>query len=87
MPPGYALFLSNTAVKSVRSLTSAQRAKLRQAFSRMRENPFSYPYKKIRGEPHLYRIRIGNYRVLYEIDEQHKRIMVLKIDRRSKVYK
>jgi len=87
MSPGYDLFLSRTAAKSAQGLPSAQRDKLRKAFSLMKENPFSYPYKKIRGEPHLYRIRIGNYRVLYEIDEPNRRIMILKIDRRSKVYK
>jgi mRNA interferase RelE/StbE len=87
MPEEYDVFLSKTAVKAVESLPSAQREKLRHAFSRMRENPFSFPYKKIRGEPHLYRIRIGNYRVLYEIEEEFRRIMVLKIDRRSKIYK
>jgi mRNA interferase RelE/StbE len=87
MPEGYDVFLSKRAVKAAETLPSAQKETLHRAFSLMKENPFSFPYKKIRGEPHLYRIRIGNYRVLYEIDDTNRRIMVLKIDRRSRVYK
>jgi len=87
MSEGYDLFLSKIAIRSAQRLPSAQRDKLRRAFSLMKENPFSFPYKKIRGEPHLYRIRIGSYRVLYEIDEPNRRVMVLKIDRRSRVYR
>ena len=87
MAEGYDIFLSRRATKAAKGLPSAQREKLRRAFSTMGENPFSFPYKKIRGEPHLYRIRIGTFRVLYEIDEPNRRIMVLKIDRRTRVYK
>ncbi len=87
MSEGYDVFLSRTSAKASQSLPAAQKEKLRRAFSLMKENPFSFPYKKIRGEPHLYRIRIGNFRVLYEIDEPNRRIMVLKIERRSRVYK
>jgi len=87
MPEGYDVFLSRTAEKAAQGLPPAHKKKLRQVFSLMKENPFAVPYKKIRGEPHLYRIRIGNYRVLYEIEEQNRRIMVLKIERRSRVYK
>jgi mRNA interferase RelE/StbE len=87
MPEGYDVFLSRTAAKAAQGLPPAQKKKLRQAFSLMKENPFAFPYKKIRGESHLYRIRIGNYRVLYEIDEPNRRLMILKIERRNKVYK
>ena len=53
----------------------------------MKENPFSQPYRKIRGETDLYRIRLGRFRVLYEINDLAKRVTVLKIDSRNRVYK
>lgn len=28
--------------------------------------------RKLKGHEHLYRIRIGNYRIVYEIDDQAK---------------
>ncbi|MGD2248840.1 MAG: hypothetical protein PVF58_10585 [Candidatus Methanofastidiosia archaeon] len=36
----------------------------------MKENPFSYPYRKIRGKTSMYRIRFGKYRVLYKVDKE-----------------
>ena len=43
--------------------------------------------KKIRGKTNLYRIRLGKYRILYEVNEVERRVVILKIDERGKVYK
>jgi mRNA interferase RelE/StbE len=68
-------------------MPEGQKEKLREALNVMKNNAFNYPYQKIQGESHLYRIRIGDYRVLYEIDDPSKTIMVIKVDHRNKVYK
>jgi len=46
------------------------------------------PHNSVRvvGEEKTFRIRIGDYRVLYEIDWNNKVILIVKIDKRSKVY-
>ncbi|RLG55949.1 MAG: hypothetical protein DRN95_07325 [Candidatus Hydrothermarchaeota archaeon] len=53
----------------------------------LRENPFSYPYKKIKGEENTYRIRIGKFRILYEVDEKNNLIIIFKAERRERAYK
>ena len=68
-------------------MPEGQKEKLREALNGITHNAFSYPYQKIQGESHLYRIRIGDYCVLYEIDDISKIIMVIKVDHRNKVYK
>jgi len=35
----------------------------------------------------LYRYRIGDYRVIYVIDQEEKKVMILKVNHRKKVYK
>ncbi len=35
----------------------------------------------------LYRYRIGEYRVIYVIDEEEKKVIILKVDHRKKIYK
>ncbi|MCC7573796.1 MAG: type II toxin-antitoxin system RelE/ParE family toxin [Candidatus Methanofastidiosum sp.] len=52
----------------------------------LKENPYSFPYKKIRGETNLYRIRIGGFRISYEIYENENIINILKIGKRDKFY-
>ncbi len=34
----------------------------------------------------LYRVRVGDYRILYEIDYQNKKIGIVEIDDRSRIY-
>lgn len=41
---------------------------------------------KVIGEGNVYRIRVGDYRILYEIYHTEKKIILVKIDKRSRVY-
>jgi mRNA interferase RelE/StbE len=52
------------------------------------ENPFPPGVKRIFGrEEKLFRIRFGDYRILYEIFPDKRVILIVNIDKRSKVYK
>ena len=43
--------------------------------------------KRVEGMDELvFRIRIGDYRVLYEVDYENKEIGIIKIEKRSRVY-
>jgi mRNA interferase RelE/StbE len=42
---------------------------------------------KIAGEANTFRLRVGNYRVLFKVYEQEKIIVVVKIDLRKRVYR
>ncbi len=43
-------------------------------------------YKKLRGYP-LYRIRVGDYRIIYSVDEDSKTVYIIRIGHRENVYK
>ena len=49
-------------------------------------NPVPHNAKSIVGKHGVFRIRIGDYRALYRINYQENKIIVVKIDKRSKVY-
>jgi len=49
-------------------------------------NPGPHDSKKIVGEPGVFRIRIGDYRILYRINFSEKKIVIFKLDKRSKIY-
>ncbi len=82
----YEILFSKKAAKFVSNLPPGYKNKLKEILSALKENPYSYPYKKIRGETNLYRIRIGKYRILYEINKDKNQIIILKIDKRERVY-
>ncbi|MFQ6056754.1 MAG: type II toxin-antitoxin system RelE/ParE family toxin [Methanosarcinales archaeon] len=42
----------------------------------LKENPLPRGVKKLKGANNKYRIRQGNYRILYEIDKESKLIII-----------
>lgn len=49
-------------------------------------NPVPHNAVTIAGERGVYRIRIGDYRALYLIDYKNKKIVIVKVDKRPRVY-
>jgi mRNA interferase RelE/StbE len=43
--------------------------------------------KKLQGDDNSYRIRVGEYRVVYEIDDEILIVTIIKVKHRSEVYK
>ena len=82
----YEVIFTHRSAKFIEALPRGHKQKLREIVENMGSNPFSYPYRKIRGETNLYRIRLGKFRMLYEIDEKEKLVVILKVDKREKVY-
>jgi len=81
----YELIFSRQAAKFIQKLSDDDKNRFREVFEKLSENPYSFPYKKIRGKERMYRIRVGKYRVLYQISG--KTIIVIKINTREKAYK
>ena len=53
----------------------------------LKENPFLSDAKRIECSKELtFRIRVGKYRILYEVNNDKKVVLVSKIDKREKVY-
>ena len=50
------------------------------------ENPRPPGCKKLAGSKHDWRIRVGEYRVLYEIDDKAKVVRVMRVRHRRDVY-
>jgi mRNA interferase RelE/StbE len=57
--------------------------RLRVAVGGLAEEPRPQGVRKIKGEEKAYRIRVGNYRVVYEVYDKDKLVLILQIVRRS----
>lgn len=53
----------------------------------LKENPRPYGCIKLRGYENEYRIRIGDYRVRYEVNDREGIILLLHCEHRRDVYK
>ena len=61
--------------------------RIKKKANNLETNPVPSDAKRMQGYKKLtFRIRIGKYRVLYEIKESENLIVVVKIDKREKIY-
>lgn len=50
------------------------------------ENSITHDTKTVEGSKGLFRVRVGDYRILYEVDYRNNLIGIIKIDKRPRVY-
>ena len=78
----YRLELTSQAQHQLDKLSVANLERIVAAIQRLIDNPRPYGVKKLRGP--IYRIRVGDWRIVYAIFEKDNLIIIGKIARRSK---
>ena len=63
------------------------RKRLGDAIDELEKNPRPPGVKKLEGEDNIWRIRVGDYRILYEIHDRKLLILVVDVGHRSDVYR
>ena len=81
----YELISSPNAFKSLEKLEKSVQERITSALGRLRIRPESCDIKRLVGMPG-YRFRVGDYRVIFDIDKNELKILVLKIGHRENVY-
>ena len=76
-----------SALKELRSLPRDAVARIVAAVEGLAQNPFPASSKKLVGSKHTYRIRIGDYRVVYNVLAGELVIEVIRVAHRRDVYR
>jgi mRNA interferase RelE/StbE len=76
-----------SAQKELSKLTKPLALKVVSAISELAENPFPQNSKKLTGTDSIYRIRIGDYRVVYNVEKEILTITIIRIRHRKEVYR
>jgi mRNA interferase RelE/StbE len=74
--------IKKSVFKMLRRLDKQTVDKIKNAIDKLAHDPRPFGYKKLVDEEDLYRIRVGNYRIIYEIHDRVLLIMVLRLARR-----
>ncbi len=61
--------------------------KILDAMRGLADNPFPVQSKKLKGSDSSYRLRVGNYRVIYQVDTENKVVVVYHVRHRKDAYK
>jgi mRNA interferase RelE/StbE len=84
--PAYEVLLSKAARKQLGSLPTFIHNKIVEDISTLAVSPRPAGCKKLRRYKNSYRIRVGDYRIIYEIEDKILRILVIAIGHRKDVY-
>jgi len=83
------VFFQKSALKEYRKLPKKVRGKIDEALEILSINPLSelLTFKKIRGKDNHYRIRVGDYRIVYTPQNDKLIIRVIRVGHRKDVYR
>lgn len=82
----YHLITKPSAEKQIAKLPTTVRKRIYAALDGLCEQPRPRGCKKLRAEDDLWRIRVGDYRVVYTIEDDELIILVVRVAHRKDVY-
>lgn len=83
----YAVTLAESARKELRALPDHVIRHVQPKLRELTVNPRPPGCKKLQGYKQCWRVRVGDYRIVYTIDDGQKRVDVSRIAHRKEVYK
>ena len=73
------------AIKQLKNLNQDISSRIAKKVAELSENPFSKDIKKLKGEP-AFRLRVGDYRIIFDVDMKNKMIYILRLGHRKNIY-
>ncbi|MCG8556025.1 MAG: type II toxin-antitoxin system RelE/ParE family toxin [Proteobacteria bacterium] len=83
----YSVELSRSAEKALRKLPRDDLRRIAAALKQLESDPRPQGSRKLSGYDDVLRIRVGRYRIIYNIIEERVLVIVLKIGHRQDVYR
>ncbi|MEG4021394.1 type II toxin-antitoxin system RelE/ParE family toxin [Microcoleus sp. S13C4] len=83
----YTIIIPKAVQKQLDALPDDVYERIAVKVQQLAENPRPDGVVKLKGSENEYRIRIGDYRVRYEIEDQELRILLLQCKHRKEVYR
>lgn len=83
----YSILLAPPAERQLKALAEPAQKRIVKRLRTLKDNPRPQGVKKLAGEEDLYRIREGDYRIVYAIQNKKLIVLVVKIADRKEVYR
>lgn len=83
----YKVIIERRPQKALGKLPNQIQRRIRKALFALAEEPRPRGARQLKGDEDAYRIRVGDYRVIYEIRDKVLVVLVIRIAHRSKAYK
>ena len=83
----YEIQWKRSAEKDLRGIDKQFISRTLEAIDSLSDDPFPSQHRKLQGSESSYRIRIGDYRVIYQADIENRIIVIYHIRHRKDIYR
>lgn len=83
----YEVEIAPAARKQIRKLSQKTQKRIVRRLEELEFNPRPAGTEKLAGSRDLYRSRVGDYRIIYRIEDAVLLVLVLKVGNRKEVYR
>ena len=85
--PSYNISLKPSVEKDLRSLPKSAVVRVIEQIEGLKTAPLPRKALKLSNAEHLYRIRVGDYRIVYEVDTKARQVLIHYVRHRREVYR
>lgn len=83
----YQIEFSRQADRQFRNLSSQIQQRLKPKIDSLATTPRPHGSEKLSGADQLYRLRVGDYRIIYAVEDDRVLVLVVKVGHRRDVYR
>ncbi len=83
----YRILWKRSVEHDLKNIDQQEISRIISAIQQLAENPFPPHHRKLRGTEQFYRIRIGDYRIIYFVDVEANTVIIYHIRHRKKAYR
>ncbi len=87
MAASYRLQIVPAGARQLKQLSGHTQRKIRQAIRALASDPRPHAARLLSGQRGIWRLRVGDYRVLYRIDDDRLLVLVVRVAHRREVYR
>lgn len=83
----YTVIVAAPAARDLRKLPEDARRRIGRRIDALAGDPRPHGVRQLKGLPELYRVRIGEYRAIYQIQDRELLVLVVQVRHRREVYR
>jgi mRNA interferase RelE/StbE len=83
----YRIEIKQSAAKELKKIPKPDRRRISDKIDSLAEELSSQEITKLKGDNPFHRIRVGDYRIIYEIQNEVLVILIIKVGHRKDIYR
>lgn len=83
----YRVDFKPSAARELRKLSKESASRVSKKIESLADEPFPHGYTEMKGSKNFYRVRAGDYRIIYTVEHGELLILVVTIGHRREIYR